>query len=441
MIKLLNNVKEILENIDISLVKTINEDTIKNKKIIPVDNLDKCVRVISVEDTEDIQEYSKYIFNKEVEISTVKEGVFQEIFKRIRNYDIKEIYTIILDEAIRVKASDIHIESNSKGSVVRYRVDGSLQVVRKIEAKVHKKILSQLKIRGNMDITETRRPQDGKMLYKYKGEEFDLRLSTIPLVYGEKIVIRILYTNLFNYTIGSLNLTKVQKDDLEKIIDKKNGLVIVTGPTGSGKSTTLYTILDTVNRSDINITTLEDPIEVYIDGINQINLNRKADIDFKCALRSVLRQDPDIIMLGEIRDEETADIAVKSALTGHKVYSTIHTKTPREVYTRLEDMGIKKYLIKDSLIGIISQRLVKTLCSCKVKNGEYYIENGCNKCGYTGYKGRIGVYSIAYIEGDRIDEIDLSNGQMIESLKSLINNGIISKRVFEDFLKGESLDE
>ena len=246
------------------------------------------------------------------------------------------------------------------------RIDGKLSIYTKILHLEYQKLISKIKVLGNMDITEKRRPQDGKASMEVDNKNYDLRLSTITIIYGEKLVIRILYNDVFNHKLDELNMTNIQRNKLKKIISINNGLVLINGPTGSGKSTTLYSILNEINNKEVNITTLEDPIEVFIEGVNQVSLNKKAGITFASGLKSILRQDPDILMIGEIRDEETADIAVKASLTGHKVYSTIHTKTPKDVYFRLEDMGIKSYLIKDSLVGIISQRLIRILCNqCK----------------------------------------------------------------------------
>ena len=253
-------------------------------------------------------------------------------------------------------------------------------------------------------------------------------------------------------------MTSYQMEKLKKIISLNNGLILINGPTGSGKSTTLYAILNEINNKEINITTLEDPIEVFIKGINQVSLNKKADITFATGLKSILRQDPDILMIGEIRDEETANIAVKASLTGHKVYSTIHTKTPKEVYFRLEDMGIKPYLIKDSLIGIISQRLIRILCSkCKqsYKNINYkdenintFVKEGCIFCNYTGYKGRKLVSSVVYLDDNIKENISnifqeiksLSNDEMIDNLICLIKNGEISIEDYNSFIIKEGLN-
>ncbi|MBM6838473.1 Flp pilus assembly complex ATPase component TadA, partial [Clostridium saudiense] len=231
--------------------------------------------------------------------------------------------------------------------------DGRLVITNILTLDEHLKVVSKLKVKSNLDITERRRPQDGKLTFKLNDKNYDLRLSFTNTIFGEKLVIRILYGQVFNYKLDSLRLTEKQMKKIKEIMKVSNGLVLINGPTGSGKSTTLYTVLQEVNTEEVNITTLEDPVEVIIERINQIALNKTIDLNFAEALRSTLRQDPDIIMIGEIRDDETAVIASRAAITGHKVYSTIHTKTPREVFFRLEDMGVKNYIIKDALVGII----------------------------------------------------------------------------------------
>ncbi|WP_243250973.1 GspE/PulE family protein [Clostridium sp. D43t1_170807_H7] len=326
------------------------------------------------------------------------------------------------------------------------------------ENKEYIAILSKMKISSNLDITEKRKPQDGKITFRYSEKDYDLRISIIPIVYGEKAVIRILYGNVFNYSIDKLNLTHNQKKKLKYIMKVNTGLTIVNGPTGSGKSTTLYCMLQELNKDEVNISSLEDPIEAVIPGINQMNLNKTLNIGFAEGLRSLLRQDPDIVMLGEIRDEETAEMAVRAALTGHKVYSTIHTRDPREVYFRLEDMGVEKYLIRDSLVGIISQRLIRLLCNkCKSKIGEKIIDKekrevfkrcGCMECNYTGYSGRALVAAIHVIDNKMKNDIKniynntdiLSNIEMIENLNDLLKNGDISIEDYENFIEMEGID-
>ncbi|AOR24945.2 pilus assembly protein TapB [Clostridium taeniosporum] len=352
-------------------------------------------------------------------------------------------------------ASDIHFEPHEKEVDVRYRINGGLILVNKMLLSEYITLASKIKLQANMDISEKRKPQDGKILINYDNNNYDLRVSSIPVVYGEKIVIRILYSNNFNYRLEDLYFSKEKLELVRKIMSLKKGLVLVNGPTGSGKSTTLYTILKEINKEDINITTLEDPVEAIIPNINQMSLNKKLDINFSNGLKNILRQDPDVIMVGEVRDEETAKISVRASITGHKVYTTIHTSTPREVFFRLEDMGVKQYLLRDSIVGIISQRLIKTLCkNCKkedTKNSykgiKLYKKIGCSYCNYSGYESRKLISAIYFLD-EKYDELNiykdkscLSNLGMKEDLESLLKIGEISFEDYISFMKGEGLDE
>ena len=364
---------------------------------------------------------------------------------------------IILLEAIKEKASDIHMEPHKDKIIIRFRVDGFLRIVFIFKVEEYLQIVSKIKLNSDLDITEKRRPQDGKMTIKDQDKTYDLRVSIIPVSYGEKIVIRVLYRDVFNYSLNKLNLTKTQINNIRYIMKSNNGLVFVNGPTGSGKSTTLYTMIQELNNEEINISTLEDPVEVIIDGISQMSINTKINIGFAQGLRSILRQDPDLIMLGEIRDEETAEMTVRAALTGHKVYSTIHTKDAREVFIRLEDMGVESYLIRDSIVGIISQRLIRVLCDeCKKKDinilvlnkkVESYKKCGCSKCNYSGYRGRALVAAVHIIDNNTKEAIRrihedrdiLTNNEMIDNLNDLLINGKISFEDYNDFIKWEGI--
>ncbi|OKZ85126.1 MAG: hypothetical protein BHW04_10705 [Clostridium sp. 29_15] len=372
--------------------------------------------------------------------------------------DNNKIEDEIIWEAIDKKASDLHFEPYKDIVYVRVRIDGILSLLYIITKEEYSAILSRIKIKSSLDITEHRRPQDGKITMDIDGNTYDLRVSIIPVVFGEKIVLRILYNNGFNYCIDNLKLLPKQRLELEKIINKNTGLVIVNGPTGSGKSTTLYTILNYVNKSEVNVVTLEDPVEVIINGVNQMMVNSKEGVSFANGLRSIMRQDPDVIMVGEVRDEETAVMAVRAALTGHKVYTTIHSTEPREVYLRLEEMGIKSYLIRESLVGIISQRLIKMLCdSCKEEEIITYRGSrakiykrgiGCEKCNFTGYLGRALIISINEITKDvkkklvKIydDNTILTNIQMVDNLNNLLINGKISRLDYMEFIDREELE-
>ena len=345
-----------------------------------------------------------------------KEAEFEEQ-EDLYNEDINSSPIVLLvkemiDQAVRQRASDIHIEPMERQVRIRYRIDGSLYEKATYSPKLLPAISARIKIIGGMDISEKRKPQDGRITQVVDRQEFDIRVSILPTVYGEKIVMRLTSKNALTREKSQLGFKPVELKQFDHILQNPHGILLVTGPTGSGKSTTLYTALSELNKEDVNIITVEDPVEANIDGINQVHVNPKANLTFASALRSILRQDPDIIMIGEIRDTETASIAVQASITGHLVVSTLHTNSAAGTVTRLEDMGIEPYLIADSVIGIIAQRLVRRLCpNCKKEklatadekellnvpaNEELKIYEpcGCEKCDHTGFKGRIGVYEI-----------------------------------------------
>ena len=448
---------EIVE-LDLNIARKVNYNKAKKNKFLPISINKNKLKIIKDKNILLEEGEIEFLYNKKLEIINYNLEMLNEFIDKAFLGEKEELLNLILEKAIEGKASDIHFEPYKEEVLIRFRVDGKLAIYTKILHIEYQKLLSKVKVLGNMDITERRRPQDGKAFIEVNSKGYDLRLSTIPIVYGEKLVLRILYSEVFNHNLNELNMTSYQMEKLKKIISLNNGLILINGPTGSGKSTTLYAILNEINNKEINITTLEDPIEVFIKGINQVSLNKKADITFATGLKSILRQDPDILMIGEIRDEETANIAVKASLTGHKVYSTIHTKTPKEVYFRLEDMGIKPYLIKDSLIGIISQRLIRILCSkCKqsYKNINYkdenintFVKEGCIFCNYTGYKGRKLVSSVVYLDDNVKENISnifqeiksLSNDEMIDNLICLIKNGEISIEDYNSFIIKEGLN-
>lgn len=328
----------------------------------------------------------------------------------------------IISQAAASQASDIHIEPFEDLVRVRFRIDGELQEVLQSPISVHPAIVSRIKIIGKMDIAEHRIPQDGRVETSVKGNRIDLRISTLPTIYGEKIVIRLLDQSNIMLKKEQLGFSPEQFELYESILRNPNGIFLVTGPTGSGKTTTLYTTLSAVNTPNKNIVTVEDPVEYKLRGINQVHVNAKAGMTFAAALRSILRQDPDIIMLGEIRDGETAEIAVRSAITGHLVLSTIHTNDAASAISRLEDMGVEPYVLSSAIIGVLAQRLVRRICaSCKYEHTpteeecnflklEYgspeamartvWSGKGCAKCNNTGYKGRAAIHEILPIYSD-----------------------------------------
>lgn len=330
----------------------------------------------------------------------------------INSSPIVKLVKEMIDLAVRQRASDIHIEPMEEYIRVRYRIDGVMQKREKYNISVLSAIIARIKIIGGMDISEKRKPQDGRITQVVDHVEYDIRVSILPTVFGEKVVMRLTAKMALTRDKSQLGLKPFELEQFNHIISNPHGILLVTGPTGSGKSTTLYTALSELNTSDVNIITVEDPVEANIDGINQVQVNPKAELTFASALRSILRQDPDIIMIGEIRDQETAEIAVQASITGHLVVSTLHTNSAASTITRLENMGVAPYLIADSVIGVIAQRLVRRLCpECKEereateeekifmnqdvdKKVIIYEPCGCAKCDNTGYKGRIGVYEI-----------------------------------------------
>lgn len=352
----------------------------------------------------------------------------------INNSPIVQLVKTMVEQAVRQRASDIHIEPMEKQVRVRYRIDGALYEKATYNISLLPALVARIKIIGGMDISEKRKPQDGRITQVVDRREFDIRVSILPTVYGEKIVMRLTSKNALSREKCQLGLKPHDLQRFDHILKNPHGILLVTGPTGSGKSTTLYTALSELNKEDVNIITVEDPVEANIDGINQVQVNNKADLTFASALRSILRQDPDIIMIGEIRDQETASIAVQASITGHLVVSTLHTNSAASTITRLVDMGIEPYLIADSTVGVIAQRLVRRLCpDCKrAKKADaedlemlmrkpeedltIYEPCGCAKCDGTGFRGRIGVYEIMEVT-PQLKHI-ISKGGEVEAIKA-----------------------
>lgn len=352
----------------------------------------------------------------------------------VNNSPIVQLVKGMIDQAVRQRASDIHIEPMEKQVRIRYRIDGALYEKSVYSIRLLPAIVARIKIIGGMDISEKRKPQDGRITQVVDRKEFDIRVSILPTVYGEKIVMRLTSKNALTREKSQLGLKPEELKKFDHILRHPHGILLVTGPTGSGKSTTLYTALSELNKEDVNIITVEDPVEANIDGINQVQVNNKANLTFASALRSILRQDPDIIMIGEIRDQETASIAVQASITGHLVVSTLHTNSAASTITRLADMGIEPYLIADATIGVIAQRLVRRLCSeCKRQKKAdaeelemlqlepdadvtIYEPCGCSRCEGTGFKGRIGVYEI--MEVTQPLKTIISKGGTAEDIKN-----------------------
>lgn len=384
-------------------------------------------------------------FNKENFINPDIEITEEESDLNVNNSPVVRLINSLIRQSLKMGASDIHIEPFENRIRVRVRIDGDLQEILTPSKHSESAIVTRVKIIAGMNIAEKRLPQDGRIEMKIDDSVIDLRISVLPTVYGEKIVMRLLDRGNFLKTKTELGFTQANMEIFDSILEAPNGVILVTGPTGSGKTTTLYAALNELNKMNKNIITVEDPVEYKIEGINQVQVNTKSGLHFATGLRSILRQDPDIIMVGEIRDEETAEIAVRAAITGHVVLSTIHTNDAPSTIMRLQDMGIKPFLLAASVRGIIAQRLVKKICTnCKEKYlaSEYEKEmlevsgdlvlhkgKGCPKCYNTGYSGRIAIHEIlkvnkcvreAITSGKSIDEITQAAEK--EGMKTLKEN-------------------
>ncbi len=301
----------------------------------------------------------------------------------------------LLTEALREGASDIHIEPFEQVSVVRFRIDGRLRDIVRPKKAIHAALISRIKIMSQLDIAEKRLPQDGRITLRVGGKPVDVRVSTLPTGHGERAVLRLLDKEGGRMDLQHLGMSDTTRARFDHLIAQPHGIVLVTGPTGSGKTTTLYAALSRLNSPSTNILTVEDPIEYELPGVGQTQVNARIEMTFAKALRAILRQDPDVIMIGEIRDLETAQIAVQASLTGHLVLATLHTNDAAAAITRLLDIGIEPFLLSSSLIGVVAQRLVRKLCvHCRHFDGEHWREVGCDHCGQTGYQGRVGIYEL-----------------------------------------------
>jgi len=374
-----------------------------------------------------------------------------KLAKDIKLAPVVRLVNLILSGAAKGGASDIHIEPKEKYLQVRQRVDGLLQDVFKVPKHLQDATISRLKIISGMDISDRRRSQDGRSQLRFEGKRIDLRVSTLPTQFGEKVVIRLLDQRRAQMTMDQMDLTPENLRVLQALLRRPQGMILVTGPTGSGKSSTLYTSLNWIKSATNNIITIEDPIEYQLDGVNQVQINTKAGVTFAGGLRSILRQDPNIIFVGEIRDQETAGIALEAAQTGHLLLSTLHTNDAPGTVSRLFDLGIEPFLVASSLIGILAQRLVRRSCSfCAVPqepsaetvekmggagllpaNGQWRAGRGCEKCGQTGYKGRIGIHELLQVNDElrelitrRAPEHEIRRAARTAGMRTLVEDGI-----------------
>jgi general secretion pathway protein E len=360
------------------------------------------------------------------------------------------LVNLLMSKAVESRASDIHIEPFEKDLKVRYRIDGILHDVESPPKKLKAAVISRVKIMAKLNIAERRLPQDGRIKLKVLGKDIDLRVSTLPTMYGESVVMRILdKSNTSLYDIRRLGFPEDSLRDFTDLLRRPHGIILVTGPTGSGKTTTLYSALDTINLPDKKIITIEDPVEYQMDGVNQIQVHTQIGLTFAAGLRHIVRQDPDVIMVGEIRDLETASIAIRAALTGHLVFSTLHTNDAPSAITRLVDMGAEDYLIASSLLGVLAQRLVRVICPhCKVEvfpvpemldefgyrrgnnRGDpdrFFEGRGCERCSSTGYTGRLGIYELMMMNDD-LRKLTVGKADSNQLRKKAVESGMRSLR-------------
>lgn len=398
--------------------------------------------------------------NKSVAVTSIKAEEMDKM-DDVRNSPTVKLVDSLLKNAVEQRASDIHIEPYEKFIRVRFRIDGVLKEISTLSIDVLSGIVTRVKILADLNIAERRIPQDGRIVTNINSKNVDMRVSILPLVTGEKVVIRILDRS--NYKVGRerLGMRKSDLAKLDDIISAPHGIILVTGPTGSGKSTTLYTVLSELNNNEKNIVTVEDPVEYSLEGINQINVNTKVGLTFANGLRSILRQDPDIVMVGEMRDSETAEIGIRAAITGHLVLSTLHTNDAPSSVVRLVDMGIEPFMVATALKGVIAQRLVRRICpNCKeaivadvaekkllgANEGErvvHYKGKGCAACNHSGYAGRIGVYEIMNIDREIKDLIlKTSNSDEVKDLAIKKGMKTLAMSAKELVLSGETtIDE
>jgi type IV pilus assembly protein PilB len=432
-------------NISASLLQLISSEQAYEYHIVPIDAKDETLTFKSDQVSEDLKRELRVVFGKKIElIPETTENIKNYLATNFRKRNINKAESLhysnnflekLLRSAKDIGSSDIHFEPYEYTCRVRFRLDGKLKEHYIIPLDEYPVIVNQLKIKAGLDISEKRLPQDGRITVKNQMDEFDIRVSSLPTLHGEKIVLRILSKDANHINLDDLGFTTQELNTYKEAIKNPNGIVLISGPTGSGKTTTLYATLKLLNDNKTNIVTIEDPIEYTLEGINQVQLRENIGLDFASALRTFLRQDPDIIMVGEIRDVKTANMAIRAALTGHLVLSTIHTNSAWATISRLIDMGIPAFLIASTLNVSIAQRLVRKLCiHCKQKSSiikdafpenfniprdliQHYTPIGCHKCYHTGYLGRKAIYEIIPIKKDLINHIKNNNLEIDSYLK------------------------
>lgn len=465
-----------VKHIPTDVVQLLSAAEVTEYGLIPFERTDDVLRCLCIEgvDCASAVEELSVLNGWRITAQPVEESEFRRIFAQYYHSDAASQQTSarrpaeidtgpafllsLVGEAFGCYASDIHFEPYEERCRIRFRIDGKLIERYVVDKRQYAPLINQIKIMSGLDISEKRLPQDGRIMYDRDGAKFDVRVSTLPSIYGEKVVMRLLTRHPELLELKNLGLSARQYEDYCRAIAKPFGMVLICGPTGSGKSTTLYATLRRLNRVSENILTIEDPVEYTMDGINQVQLKEEIGLTFAGALRTFLRQDPDIIMLGEVRDPATAEMAVRSALTGHLLFSTIHTNTAWGAVARLQDMGIHPYLISNTLVATVAQRLVRLLCPhCKretvaddednsgilseLKISKYYAPTGCDRCFYTGYSGRRAVYEVIPMDDELSAAVREGRSDVGDMLR---RRGIMSLRdaVTDMFRRGEtSLDE
>ncbi len=460
--------------IDSEVVKLVPESTAKKYKAIPLFKIGDSITV-AMEDPQDIMAIDEIRVKSKVgvieavlstpdmiqrainqyygSLGSVEElvkGLTEEKLEKkgkkdkdpgedIEDLSVIKLANLLITQAVKDRASDIHIEPEANGVRIRYRIDGILHEMEVLPKRLQSALVSRVKVMSGMDIAETRNPQDGRVQLKMQGKDLDLRVSTFPTIHGENLVLRILDKAAVLLGLGDIGFSANDLTNFEKIIRSPNGIFLVCGPTGSGKTTTLYSALSTINSIEKNIITIEDPVEYEIPLIRQTQVNVKAGLTFASGLRSILRQDPDIVMVGEIRDKETADTAIQASLTGHLVFSTLHTNDASSALTRIIDMGIEPFLISSSIIGILAQRLVRVICpKCKeqyspseeilqklniAEKRDFHRGKGCLNCRQTGFVGRRGIFELLIID-DKIKDMILAKSSANEIKKVAVGSGM-----------------
>ncbi|BDS14308.1 GspE/PulE family protein [Aureispira anguillae] len=421
-----------LQNIDRSILQLLTTEQAWHYEVIPFEKKEGMLFCVAIEGKNTSKEELEVLLGVDIRLEYITATVLQPLLSQYyrrqaraaksKNLDKnQDILDQLIQEAYQLGSSDIHIETYERKCRVRIRIDGELVERYHLDKATYPSLVNKIKIRANLDIAEKRLPQDGRIFFETNHQKFDLRISILPTLYGEKVVMRLLSSDIGNIALEELGFQTQQLVDYMEGIKRPNGIVLISGPTGSGKTTTLYATLHLLNETSRNITTIEDPIEYTLEGINQVQLKEAIGLDFSAAMRTFLRQDPNIIMVGEIRDKDTAEMAIRASLVGRLVLSTIHTNSAWGIIPRLVDMGIPAYLLADTLNTAVAQRLVRLLCPhCKeqkvlLENEDYprnykapellehhYTAKGCDHCYYTGYKGRKAVYEIIPIDEDLV---------------------------------------